>query len=106
MSRLTSESMIGRPRADRRSGRTRLSPQLQHFVEKQLGDFLILAHERKAHAQVGLSSIVFGAGHSQASKRFQSQLRRQQGVPNLNLFPTMMLPHLRESANYACESAR
>jgi hypothetical protein len=70
MSRLTGESMIGRPRADRRSGRTRLSPQLQHFVEKQLGDCLILAHERKAHAQVGLSSIVFRAGHSRTSKGF------------------------------------
>ena len=106
MSRLPGEPMIGRPHADRRSGRTRLSPQLQHFVEKQLGDFLILAHERKAHAQVGLSSVVFRACHSRVSKGFKIQLRRLGGVPNLNLFPTMMLPYSRESANYHSESAR
>jgi hypothetical protein len=86
MSRLPGEPMIGRSRADRRFGRARLSPQLEYFVEKQLGDCLILAHERKAHAQVGLSFVVFRAGHSRDSKGFQIQLSRLWGVPNLESF--------------------
>ena len=63
MSRLADGLIVRQARAGRRFGRTGLSPQLQHFVEKQLGDCLILAHECKAHAEVGLSSIVFRPGH-------------------------------------------
>jgi hypothetical protein len=37
-------------RVGQRLGRTGLSPQFQYFVEKQLGDCLILAHQRKPHA--------------------------------------------------------
>jgi len=86
MSRLADGLIVRQARAGRRFGRTGLSPQLQHFVEKQLGDCLILTHERKAHAQIGLSLIIFRVGHLLTSRRFQTQLGRVAGVPKLQLF--------------------
>ena len=89
--RLMGGPVIGRTSTDRRFGRARFSPQFQRLVEKQLGDCLILAHERKAHAEVGLSSIVFRPGHLRLSDSFKIQLCEAAGVPKLKLLPIGVL---------------
>ena len=89
--RLMGGPVIGRTSTDRRFGRARFSPQFQRLVEKQLGDCLILAHERKAHAEVGLSSIIFRPGHLRFPDGFKIQLCKASGVPKLKLLPIGLL---------------
>src|ERR1700704_6125890 len=102
--RLTGGPLIGGTSTDWRFGGARFSPQFRRLIEKQLGDCLILAHEREAHAEVGLSSIVFRPGHLRLPDSFKIQLCEAAGVPKLKLFPIRCYFTRRESANCPRES--
>src|SRR3981081_3496206 len=102
--RLRGGPVIGGTSTDWRFGGARFSPQFQRLVEKQLGDCLILAHERKAHAEVGLSSIVFRPGHLLLSYTLNISLCEAEGGPKLKLLPIGCYFTRRESANCPRES--